>query len=49
MYNFKNDVQLISVSMVQWLKRFAETREIVSSILNWDLFFSINFIACIDV
>ena len=36
--------------MVQWLKRFSETREVVSSSLNsglWLLF--INFIACIDV
>ena len=39
MYILKSYVQLISVSMVQWLKRFAETREILSSILNWDLFF----------
>ena len=36
--------------MVQWLKRFSETREVVSSGLNSDLFFFfINFIACIDV
>ena len=35
--------------MGQWLKRFSETREVVSSSLNSDLFFFINFIACIDV
>ena len=42
-------MQLIIVSMVQWLKRFPETREVVSSSLNSNLFFSYNFIACIDV
>ena len=40
--------------MVQWLKRYVETREVVSSSLNSDLFFFIffvffTFIACIDV
>ena len=36
------------MTLVQWLKRSPETREIVSSSLNQDLLFSCNFIACID-
>ena len=32
-------MQLISVSMVQWLKRSPKTREVVSSGLNSDCFF----------
>ena len=35
--------------MVQRLKRSIETREVVSSSLNSDLFFFFKFIACIDV
>ena len=38
--------------MVQWLERYPETREVVSSSLNSDLFFLFaffNFIVCIDV
>ena len=32
-------------SMVQWLKRFSETREVVSSILNSEVFFFSFFLA----
>ena len=39
LYILKRYVQLISVFMVQWLKRSPETREVVSSNLNSDLFF----------
>ena len=39
--------------MVQWLKRFSDTRKVVSPTLDSDLFFLffffINFIARIDV
>ena len=39
LYILKRYIQLISVFMVQWLKRSPETREVVSSNLNSDLFF----------
>ena len=39
LYIIKRYIQLISVSMVQWLKHSPETRELVSSSLNSDFFF----------
>ena len=39
LYILKSYIQFISVSLVQWLKRSPETREVVSSSLNSDLLF----------
>ena len=44
LYILKRYIQLISVFMVQWLKRSPETREVVSSNLNSDFFFFFFFL-----
>ena len=37
------------IQFILWLKRSPKTREVLSSSLSSDIYFSCNFIACIDV